>query len=138
MGGNTSSVFCNNCSRNHYGVCSGMVKILTQAKEFHSPKPVILAAKHYLYHQGERPVKTYILRQGWILLTQVSERGKRQVIRSVLPGDMLGFQTDLDKSFAYSAIAVLDSEVCCVPDLLKIKPRPEDVELVERLRLKTN
>ncbi len=50
-------------------------------------------------------------------MTQVSKRGKRQIIRSVLPGDMLGFQTDLDKSFTYSAIAIEDSVVCCVPDL---------------------
>ena len=74
-------------------------------------------AKQYLYHQGDSPVKTCILHQGWVLLTQVSKRGKRQIIRSVLPGDMLGFQTDLDKSFTYSAIAIEDSVVCCVPDL---------------------
>lgn len=125
---NTSVASCNHCPRNRYGVCSGIQKVLSQAKDFYPPTSVNIPAKHYLYHQGS-PVKTYILCQGWVLLTQVSEQGKRQVIRSVLPGDMLGFQTDLDKYFDYSAIAIQDSVVCCVPDLFKMCSQSPELSL---------
>lgn len=120
MGTNTLPMFCKNCPRNHYGVCSGIVKVLTKSNEFHLPQLITVPAKKYLYHQYEKPVKTYILRRGWMLLTQLSARGKRQVIRSVLPGDILGFQTDIEKPFAYSAIAIEDSVVCAVPDLFNM------------------
>ncbi len=126
---NNSIVFCNNCPVNHYGICSGIEKILNQNREFHPLKSLDVPAKQYLFYQGENPVKTYILRQGWILLTQVSAQGKRQIIRSVLPGDMLGFQTDLNKPYNYSAMAIQDSIVCCVPDLLKMCGRYPELSL---------
>lgn len=117
---NTSIASCNTCPRNQYGICSGITDILNQDEAFHSPTSVKLLAKVSLYFQGEGPVKTYILRQGWMLLIQVSEQGKRQVIRSVLLGDLLSFQTDIEKQFAYSAIAMQDSIVCYLPDLFKM------------------
>lgn len=120
MGKITNAVFCNNCPRNHYGVCSGILKILAKDKTFGAPKPFSLPAKQFLYHQGKSPVKTYILREGWVLLIKTSEKGERQIIRSVLPGDILGFQTDIDKPFAYSAFAIQNSIVCSTPDLFNM------------------
>lgn len=120
MNANSSIVFCSNCPRNHFGVCPVILKILTQESEFHSPKPFPLPAKQYLYQQGEQRHGLYILREGWVLLTRVTEQGKRQIIRSVLPGDILGIQPDLHGPAVYSAIALLDSVVCSAPDLLKM------------------
>lgn len=97
-----------------------MLEILAEETEFHSPNQVAIPNKHYLYHQGDQLHKTYILHDGWILLTKVSEQGKRQVIRSVLPGDLLGFQPDLHGSSVYSAIAVQDSIVYDIPDILEM------------------
>ena len=60
------------------------------------------------------------MREGWILLTNITEEGKRQIIRSVLPGDLLGVQPDLHGPAIYSAIALQNSIICCIPDFLKI------------------
>ncbi len=120
MKADSSVAFCSNCPRNHFGICPSIVKILTQESEFHSPKQFPLPAKQYLYHQGEQRHGLYILREGWVLLTKISKQGKRQIIRSVLPGDILGFQPDLHGPAVYSAIALLDSIVCTTPDLLKM------------------
>jgi CRP-like cAMP-binding protein len=97
-----------------------MLEILAKKSEFHSPNHFQLPKKHYLYHQGEELNKTYILREGWILLSHLSEQGKRQVIRSVLSGDLLGFQPDLNAPSLYSAIAVQDSIICDVPNILEM------------------
>ncbi len=112
--------FCKNCPDNHHGVCPSVLKILARESEFHSPKRVSISAGQYLYHQGDQHHEFYILRNGWIILTSNTEKGKRQIIRSVLPGDLLGIQPDLHGPAIYSAVAVQDSVICCVPDFLKI------------------
>ncbi len=34
----------------------------------------------------------FVLREGWLILTRHSEDGKRQVVRSILPGELIGFK----------------------------------------------
>ena len=116
-----STTFCRNCPRNQLGICPNILKILMEENKFQSPKQFPLPAKEYLYHQGEHPHEIYILREGWILLTKVSEQGKRQIIRSVLPGEMIGFQANISGPTAYSAVALVDSIVCSVPDFMKMR-----------------
>ena len=112
-----STDFCAYCPRNNEGLCECMIKIIAEESKFQSPNHAPLHSKQYLYHQGEL-CKTYILKEGWILLTHTSEQGKRQVIRSVLSGDLFGFQPDLHGPSLYSAIAVQDSIICNVPNIL--------------------
>ncbi len=97
-----------------------MMKILARESKLHSLKQVTLCAKQYLYHQNEHLNEIYILQKGWVLLTKDTKQGKRQIIRSVLPGDLIGFQPDLHAPAIYSAIALLDSVVCSVPDFMKV------------------
>ncbi len=54
------------------------------------------------------------------MLTRLSSDGNRQVFRSVLPGELLGFQQHLHDPAIYSAIALLDSVVCKVPNVVKL------------------
>ena len=60
------------------------------------------------------------------MLSRLSKDGTRQVLRSVLPGDFLGFQPDLKGPHIDSAIALSDSVICAVPDIVKIcRAQPE-------------
>ena len=60
------------------------------------------------------------------MLSRYSKDGTRQVLRSVLPGDFLGFQPVPEGPHIDSAIALSDSVICAVPDLLKIcRTQPE-------------
>jgi CRP/FNR family transcriptional regulator len=54
------------------------------------------------------------------MLDRLSEDGKRQVFRSVLPGDLLGFQQHLQGPAIYSAIALVDSVVCRIPNIARL------------------
>ena len=54
------------------------------------------------------------------MLTRLSNEGSRQVFRSVLPGELLGFQQHLQGPAIYSAIALLDSVVCRVPNMERL------------------
>lgn len=112
--------FCAFCPKKHEGLCKNVLEILGKESKSHSPSHYSLPSKHYLFHQGDQLDKNYILRDGWILLTKMSVQGKRQVIRSVLPGDLIGFQPNMPASSVYSAIAVQDSIVCNIPDIIEM------------------
>jgi len=96
------------------------MKILTEESEFHSPKEIRLTAKQYLYRQGDVQNAFYILIKGWFFLTTYSKQGQRQIIRSVLPGEILSLQLGENKPAIHSAIAVQDSVVCSIPDFIKM------------------
>jgi len=94
-----------------------MVEFISRYCETHSPRQFSLPAKKYLFHQGDPMREAFVLREGWIQLTRVSENGDRTVFRPVLPGELLGFQPDVKGPAIYSAVATLDSVVCDIPNL---------------------
>lgn len=78
---------------------------------------LILKPKQYLFRQGESLSATYILRDGWIQLYRITEDGKRQVFRSILPGEALGIQADPHSPSIYSAIALENCVVCAISNM---------------------
>ena len=117
-----------NGSRNEYYSCPNqdccfckrLLKDSSTDFDDHAVKNLSLTAKQYLYHQGDMNHDLFVLREGWVMLTRLSHDGKRQVFRSVLPGELIGFQQHLHGPSVYSAIALLDSVVCRVPDIVKV------------------
>ena len=103
-----------------FGLCPTLLKIMSKQLDVHSPQHFALSAKSYLYHQGDSNHANYILKKGWIMLTRLSKDGARQVLRSVLPGEFLGFQPNLKGPHIDSAIALTDSVICIVPELEKV------------------
>jgi len=109
------------CPREQFGIVACLMKIIDQGGCFCSLSHIDLPAKQYLFHQGDEPKHDlYILQKGWILLKYLTEHGKQQVIRLVLPGDVLGFQPDTHGPAIHSAIALQDSTVCCVSGLQRL------------------
>lgn len=126
---NDSTRFCYTCPNRHFGLCPILLKTLSEQINAHSLQHLTLSTKRYLYRQGEIHNKTYILRKGWILITRNSKDGKRQVLRSVLPGEYFGFQPDLQGPSIHSAIAVTDCVYCVVPDLVDLCRSQPDLAL---------
>lgn len=54
------------------------------------------------------------------MLTRISKDGKRQVFRSVLPGELIGIQQHLQGPSIYSAIALVDCVLCRVPNFVSL------------------
>ena len=119
MHSNKPKKLCSLCPIHRFGICPTLIKILSEQLDAHSPRHFTLPAKSYLYHQGDLNHENYILKEGWILLSRFSKDGTRQVLRSVLPGDFLGYQPNLKGPHIDSAIALTDSVICAVPDLVK-------------------
>jgi CRP-like cAMP-binding protein len=71
----------------------------------------------------------FVLREGWVMLTRLSSDGNRQVFRSVLPGELLGFQQHLLGPAIYSATALMDSVVCRVPNIVGLCSKQPELGL---------
>lgn len=71
-----------------------------------------VAAKAYLFRQGERPPEVFTLFSGWVMLHRVLSGGRRQVLAIKLPGDLLGIQPEMFAPVALSAQALSSVTVC--------------------------
>ncbi len=112
-----SAGLCSTCPIRHYGLCPALSKILSEQFETHDLRQISLPAKSYLYLQGDLNNSNYILKEGWVLLSRITQDGSRQVLRSVLPGDFLGFQPELNGPHIDTAMTLSDSVICVVPEL---------------------
>ncbi|MEN8251219.1 MAG: Crp/Fnr family transcriptional regulator [Bacteroidota bacterium] len=75
----------------------------------------IVPSKATLYREGSETDYVYTLFDGWMAMYQTSKEGKRHILRFVLPGDFLGFQTDQNGMIAHSVSALSESIVCGFP-----------------------
>jgi CRP/FNR family transcriptional regulator, anaerobic regulatory protein len=117
---NDSIGLCYSCPNRHFRFCNSLLNCSSGEFDIHAVKPLSVPAKQFLYHQGEMNQALFILREGWFMLSRLSEDGKRQVFRIVLPGELLGFQLHLHDHATYSAIALVDSVVCRIPNIASL------------------
>ena len=65
-----------------------------------------------IFHQGEPCGSVFTIQSGWALTYKVFEDGRRQIIRFVLPGDLIGIEGDEVSGMAYGAEAITDVKLC--------------------------
>lgn len=75
----------------------------------------VLEPKQHLYHEGDPPYELYTIYSGWVKLYKVLENGKKQVLRFALPGDFIGFQSDLEGPLKHTAVALTQCILCAFP-----------------------
>ena len=93
-----------------------------------------IPARTRIFKEGDFHDQVYSMFKGWgFNYKTVSNNGKRQILRFILPGDLLGFQTDTDSRISYSAGTITESVLCSFPKK-KIKPMLQETpELAIRL-----
>jgi len=57
----------------------------------------------------------YTLYHGWVATYKTLADGRRQILRVVLPGDMLGFQPDFKANMTHSATSLTECVLCAFP-----------------------
>jgi CRP/FNR family transcriptional regulator, anaerobic regulatory protein len=117
---NGSRGLCYICPNQHFRFCNNLLTNSSTEFDAHTVNHLSVPAKQFLYHQGEINLDLFVLREGWVMLSRLSEDGKRQVFRIVLPGELLGFQLHLHDHANYSAIALVDSVVCRIPNIASL------------------
>jgi len=71
----------------------------------------------FLYHAGEDSDALYIVNRGQVKIYRLSESGKEQMLRILMPGDFTGelalFQEGVHEAYAE---ATIDTEICMIRD----------------------
>lgn len=77
---------------------------------------VRLAAGEPLFLQGDPADRFFLLRQGWLKVTQVTADGQKLIVRIVHPGEFFGFAPALQRDeYPGSCEAIVDSEALVWP-----------------------
>lgn len=71
--------------------------------------------KTLLYEQTQRHPYAYTVYSGWVALFKLLPDGQRQILRYALPGDFLGFQSDIQGPMLHSAMTLNHCTLCAFP-----------------------
>ena len=93
-----------------------------------------IPARTRIFQEGDYHDHVYSMFKGWgFIYKTVSNNGKRQILRFILPGDLIGYQTNTGSTMPYSAGTITESVLCAFPKN-KIKPMLQETpELAIRL-----
>ena len=118
---------CAQCGVRNQTVCAPLnIDELSVVESFRSGERSVAAGAE-LFAQGELSSEVFTLLDGWAMLYEMLEDGRRQIMEFCLPGAFLGFQVDPARPIAYTAQAITDIRVCAFPrkgleDLFREKP----------------
>jgi CRP/FNR family transcriptional regulator len=102
-----------------------------------------------LFRAGDALTSVYVVRSGTFKTVTVSHEGRPKITGFYLPGDVMGLEGIGDRTYAFDAIALENSEACVVPlaqlenlasivpELLKEFVRVLSVEITRDHRLTT-
>lgn len=69
----------------------------------------------FIFHEGEKSDTLFVLNQGTVKISKLSENGKEQIIRFLFTGDFFGQFALLQEKKHYANAEVLDpAVVCCI------------------------
>lgn len=68
-----------------------------------------------LYHAGEHGSRLFTIRSGLVKLLQFLPDGSQRIVRLMRSTDIIGLEATLDQPYEHDAIAMQQTEVCCLP-----------------------
>lgn len=125
---------CNECPVREMALFKGVSEDNLNWTQDFRKEQIQLSARSKIFQEGETHDFVYTLFSGWgILYKTVSNNGKRQILRFLLPGDLIGYQTNASGVISHSAGTITQSVLCAFPRA-KLNPMlRENPELAIRL-----
>jgi CRP-like cAMP-binding protein len=77
----------------------------------------LIPAGHEVYAEGEEGGDLYVVLEGWAILYQILEDGRRQILDFALPGSILGLGAAAHAEMKHTAESLTDVKVAVVPRL---------------------
>jgi len=115
---------CSECSIRRLALFHGVTEEeLSWTAEYREHQSTVQARKE-IYREGQPNECMYTVYHGWFATYKTLDNGRRQILRIALPGDMLGFQPNLEAPMTHSAISLTDAVLCAfsrrdMPELLR-------------------
>jgi len=125
---------CSECLIRDLSLFKGVPKERLEWTQKYRKNQISVPARSRIFQEGENHDYFYTLFSGWaILYKTVSNNGKRQILRFMLPGDLIGYQTDANGAIAHSAGTITESVLCAFPRAQLKEMLHETPELAIRL-----
>lgn len=113
---------CANCEKRSNSFLKDIPKSSLYLFQNYRKAQKSLPARSIIFEEAKSHDFIYTILSGWaILYKTVSNNGKRQILRFVLPGDLIGYQTTAHGHLAHSACTITQS-VLCAFSRTEIKP----------------
>ena len=91
--------------------------------------------RNHLFLEHEDHENAYTLHSGWLMLSRHTKNGKRQILRFALPGDFIGFQSNLTGPMKHAVHAITDVRVCAFPRIRLHAMMNDSTELASRMAM---
>ena len=114
---------CNACRESIEGLCQDCAPEVRRVIASYKSGDRAIKAAHHLFRPGEPCDAIYHLVDGWMLLYDLIDNGRRQILHFALPGALLGLCPG--RTAVYGAEALTDTTVCVIPHE-KLAPLVED------------
>ncbi len=125
---------CNQCPVRKMALFKGVPKKRLEWTQQYRKNQILVPARSIIFQEGENHDFIYTLFSGWgILYKTVSNNGKRQILRFLLPGDLIGYQTSGKGVAIHSAGTITESILCAFPRAQLGDMLQENPELAIRL-----
>jgi CRP-like cAMP-binding protein len=125
---------CDQCPVREMALFKGVPKKRLEWTQEYRKNQVLIPARSNIFHEGDKHDYIYTLFSGWgILYKTVSNNGKRQILRFLLPGDLIGYQTCGTGVMMHSAGTITESTLCAFPRAQLAEMLKQNSELAIRL-----
>lgn len=115
---------CTECSIRRLALFHGVPESDLEWTQTYRTEQFTVKARKEIYRESQVNDFMFTVYHGWFAVYKTLGNGKRQILRISLPGDMLGFQSDMGAVMTHSAMSLSDAVVCAfprkeIPDLLR-------------------
>lgn len=106
---------CSECSIRRLALFHGVPEADLNWTQAYRSEQFTVKARKEIYRESQVSEYMFTLYHGWFAIYKTLQNGKRQILRIALPGDMLGFQADMNAAMTTSAMSLTDSVLCAFP-----------------------
>lgn len=115
---------CADCSIRRLALFHGVAEDELSWTQTYRANQFTVHARKEIYREGRNGEFMFTVYHGWFAVYKTLGNGKRQILRIALPGDMLGFQGNMNAPMEHSASSLTDAVLCAfsrseMPDLLR-------------------
>lgn len=106
---------CSNCSIRRLALFHGVPEEdLSWTQKYRSCQ-YKLSANREIFRESHHSEFLYTVYHGWIAIYKTLENGKRQILKIALPGDIIGYQANIEAEMNYSGVSLTDTVLCAFP-----------------------
>ncbi len=106
---------CDHCKAHIDGLCEGCTPETLRVVASYKSGDRKISAGQTVFHPGEPCQAIYNLVDGWVILYNLLENGRRQILHFAMSGAVLGFNPTRGAVATYGAQTLTDATLCIVP-----------------------